>query len=202
MDSRKGILAKVLEQGIRLLLIKECKKIGHLKINLIATSIQIIKGEIQKINIIAKDINYKYLLFDEVELEASQIKVNFNLTNKELKFRNNPIINFKISFSESSLKEILLSNNWNGIKNLISNLLPKHERLKDLKIRNNKLLLEAFESNILEQVNIKTENGKVYLVNKDHNKIIQIPIEDKIYIKNINFKNNIINIFANSSISF
>lgn len=202
MNLKKSILAKLLEQGLRILLIKECKKIGHLKINLIATSIQIIKGEIQKINIIAKDINYKYLLFDEVELEASQIKVNFNLTNKELKFRNNPIINFKISFSESSLKEILLSNNWNGIKNLISNLLPKHERLKDLKIRNNKLLLEAFESNILEQVNIKTENGKVYLVNKDHNKIIQIPIEDKIYIKNINFKNNIINIFANSSISF
>ena len=202
MNLKKSILAKLLEQGLRILLIKECKKIGHLKINLIATSIQIIKGEIQKINIIAKDINYKYLLFDEVELEASQIKVNFNLTNKELKFRNNPIINFKISFSESSLKEILLSNNWNGIKNLISNLLPKHERLKYLKIRNNKLLLEAFESNILEQVNIKTENGKVYLVNKDHNKIIQIPIEDKIYIKNINFKNNIINIFANSSISF
>tara|TARA_B100000575_G_scaffold289137_1_gene290421 strand:- start:17 stop:625 length:609 start_codon:yes stop_codon:yes gene_type:complete len=202
VDLKKSILAKLLEQGLRILLIKECKKIGHLKINLIATSIQIIKGEIQKINIIAKDINYKYLLFDEVELEASQIKVNFNLTNKELKFRNNPIINFKISFSESSLKEILLSNNWNGIKNLISNLLPKNERLKDLKIRNNKLLLEAFESNILEQVNIKTENGKVYLVNKDHNKIIQIPIEDKIYIKNINFKNNIINIFANSSISF
>ena len=202
MDLKKSILAKLLEQGLRILLIKECKKIGHLKINLIATSIQIIKGEIQKINIIAKDINYKYLLFDEVELEASQIKVNFNLTNKELKFRNNPIINFKISFSESSLKEILLSNNWNGIKNLISNLLPKNERLKDLKIRNNKLLLEAFESNILEQVNIKTENGKVYLVNKDNNKIIQIPIEDKIYIKNINFKNNIINIFANSSISF
>jgi len=202
VNLKKSILAKLLEQGLRILLIKECKKIGHLKINLIATSIQIIKGEIQKINIIAKDINYKYLLFDEVELEASQIKVNFNLTNKELKFRNNPIINFKISFSESSLKEILLSNNWNGIKNLISNLLPKHERLKDLKIRNNKLLLEAFESNILEQVNIKTENGKVYLVNKDNNKIIQIPIEDKIYIKNINFKNNIINIFANSSISF
>ena len=202
MNLKKSILAKLLEQGLRILLIKECKKIGHLKINLIATSIQIIKGEIQKINIIAKDINYKYLLFDEVELEASQIKVSFNLTNKELKFRNNPIINFKISFSESSLKEILLSNNWNGIKNLISNLLLKHERLKDLKIRNNKLLLEAFESNILEQVNIKTENGKVYLVNKDNNKIIQIPIEDKIYIKNINFKNNIINIFANSSISF
>ena len=202
MDLKKSILAKLLEQGIRILLIKECKKIGHLKINIIATSIQIIKGEIRKINIIAKDINYKYLLFDEVELEASQIKVNFNLTNKELKFRNNPIINFKISFSESSLKEILLSNNWNGIKNLISNLLPKNERLKDLKIRNDQLFLKAFDSDILENINIKIENGKVYLFNKNYNKIIQIPLEDKVYINHIKIENNLVNVFANSSISF
>ena len=202
MNSKKGILAKFLEQGIRILLIKECKKIGHLKINLIATSIQIIKGKIQKINIIAKDINYKDLFFDEVNLEAAQIKVSFNLTNKELKFKNNPTIKFRLSFSETSLKRILLSNNWNGLGNLISKEILNHERLKDLKIRNDQFLLEAFQSNSLDLINIRTENGKVYLVNRNNNKIIQIPIEDKIYIKNVTISNNLINIFASSSISF
>ena len=201
MDSRKGILAKLLEQGVRVLLIKECKKIGHLKINLIATSIQIIKGEIQKITIIAKDINYKHLLFDEAELEASKIKINFNLTNKELKFKNNPIIKFKISFSETSLKRILFSKIWNPIENTISEGILNNERLKDLKLSNNQLLLEAFESNILEYINIKTKNGKIYLVNKNYDKIIQIPIEDKIYIENIKIENNLINVFATSTIN-
>ncbi len=200
MDSNKGILAKFLEKVIRVLLIKECKNIGNLKINLIATTIQIIKGEIQKINITAKDIDYKYLLLDEVEIEANQLKINFNLSNKELKFKGNPIIKFKIKFSETSLKEILLSNNWNWIGNMISSKILKHERLKDLRIINNNLLLEAFESNAFEQINVKAENGKIYLFNKNYNEIIKIPIEDKIYIKNVKIENNLINIFAKSSI--
>ena len=202
MNSRKGILAKLLEQCIRVLLIKECKNIRHLKINLIATSIQIIKGEIQKINIIANDINYKYLLCDEVDLEATQISINFDIINKELKFKNNPTIKFKISFSETSLKKILLSNNWEWIGNMISKEILKNERLKDLKIRNDQLFLKAFDSDILENINIKIENGKVYLFNKNYNKIIQIPLEDKVYINHIKIENNLVNVFANSSISF
>ena len=202
MDSRKGILAKLLEQGIRVLFIKECERIGHLKINLIATSIQIIKGEVQKINIFAKDIDYKYLLFDEVELEATKIKINLNITTRELKFKNNPIVKFKITFSETSLKKILLSKNWNNIGNMISETILRHERLKDIKIRNNQLLLKASRSKNIEHIFIETENGKVYLVNKKFNKNIQIPIEDKIYIEKVNIKNNLINILANSSISF
>ena len=202
MDSKKSILAKLLEQGIKILLFKECNKIGYLKINLIATSIQIIKGEIQKINIIAKDINYKYLLFDEFELEATQIKINLNLTNKVLKLKNNPIVKFKISFSEISIKNILLSDKYFFIRKIISKELLKGEKLKDLKIRNNKLFLEAFESNSLELMYIKEENGRIYLINEKLNKIIQIPIEDKIYIKNVNIENNLINFFATSTISF
>ena len=45
---QKGILTKFLEQGIKILIIKECKKIINLKIDIISTSTQIIKGEIKK----------------------------------------------------------------------------------------------------------------------------------------------------------
>ena len=116
----KGILAKLLEQGIRILLIKECKNIRNLKIDIISNSTQIIKGEIPKINIIAEDINYKNLLFDKLDLEANRLKINFNLTNKELYFKDNPIIKFKFSLSQDSLRTVLLSNSWNWIENMIS----------------------------------------------------------------------------------
>ena len=46
----KGILTKLLEKGIKFLVIKECKKIRNLKIDIISTSTQIFKGVIQKIN--------------------------------------------------------------------------------------------------------------------------------------------------------
>ena len=202
----KGILAKLLEQGIRILLLKECKKIGNLKIDIISSSIQIIKGELQRINIIAKDINYKDLLFDKFELEANKIKINLKLTTKELSLKNNPIIKLKISLSESSLKKVLLTNNWNWIGNMISKEILNKEILEDINIIDDQLLMKTTGKNITVikgvKINIKTKKGKIFLENKTNNKTIQIPIEDKIYIENVYIENDLINIFANSSISF
>ena len=202
----KGILVKLLENGIRILVIKECKKISNLKIDIVSSSFKIIKGEINKINIIAQDINYKELLFDEFELVANQLKIKLNLSNKELYFENNPIINFKISLTQDSLRAILLSKSWNWIGNMISKEILNQEKYEDIIIRDGQLLMKVSKKNINlkkeEPINIKTEKGRVYLGNKTYTKIIQIPIENKIYVENIHIENNLINIFANSSISF
>ena len=202
----KEILIKLLEQGIKILIIKECKKIRNLKIDIISTSTQIIKGEIKKINISAEDINYKDLFFDELQLEADNLKINFKLINKELYLKDNPIIKFKILLSQSSVRTALLSDKWNWIGDKISNEILNLEKLIDIKIKDGQLLITASKNNLsvnqVKRINIKTEKGKIYLGNKDYNKMIQIPIEDKIYIKNINIENNLINICASSSISF
>ena len=201
----KGILVKLLEKGIKALLIKECKKISNIKIDIVSSSFKIIKGEIHKINITAQDINYKELLFDEFELVANQIKINFNFSNKELYFENNPIIKFKISLSKQSLRTILLSKKWNWIGNMISKELLNQEEFEDIRISNGQFLIKFSKKNINikeEQINIKTEKGRLYLGNKTYTKIIQIPFEDKIYVENIHIENNLINIFASSSISF
>ena len=202
----KGILVKLLEKGIRILVIKECKKIRNLKIDIVSSSFQIIRGEIQKINIFAEDINYKEFFFDEIKLEANQIKINFKLRNQELFFENNPKIKFKVSLSQNSLRKILSSNSWNCIGNMISKEILNQEKFEDIIIGDSQLLMKASKKNIAinqeKQINIKTDKGKIYLENKTYNKTIQIPIEDKIYIEKIKIENNLINIFANSSISF
>ena len=202
----KGFLTKLLEQGIRVLIIKECKKIRNIKIEIISSSTQIIKGEIEKITIIAEDINYKDLLFEEFRLEANQLKLNFKLTNKELSFINNPKIKFNISLSQNSLRTVLLSDNFNWICKMISMEILNKKKLEDIKIRNGQLLMKASEEkntvNQCEHINIKTDKGKIYLENKICNTTIQIPIEDKIYIDNVSIEKNIIHIFANSTISF
>ena len=99
----KGILAKLLETGVKILLKKECKNIGRLEIDIIASSKQIIKGMIQNIQIIAEEINYKDLILDEVELEAKDVKITFKSNDRELKLRDNFIIKFKITLSDNSI---------------------------------------------------------------------------------------------------
>ena len=202
----KGILAKLLEKGIKILLKKECKKIDKVRVDIEASSIQIINGIIQKINIIAEEINYKNLLFDKIELEANKIKINFNISNKELEFKNEPKIKFKISLSDSSIKKILLSGNWSWIRNKITREILNKAQLEDIKITNNQLLITASKNkeNINEEeiFYLKAEKGKIYLGNKVHKKSIVIPTEDKVYVEDVTIKNNLIIICANSSISF
>ena len=203
--NEKGILAKLLEQCIKILILKDCKEINNLKINIISSSSEIINGELQKLNISAENINYKDLLFDKLELESDNIKVIFKLAKKELYFRNNPIVKFKISLSQKSLKKILFSKSWDWVGDIISTQVLNQSRLDDINIVNDELLIKSTEKNItmnkIEQINIKTEKGKIYIGKKNHKKIIQIPIEDKIYIENIYIENNLINILANSFIS-
>jgi len=203
---KKGILSKLLEQALRILLKKECKNISKLEIDIISSSSQVIKGEIQKININAEDINYKDLLLDKIEIKADQIKVNFKFKNKELYFKNNPIIEFKISLSGNSLKKILSSDNWKWIENMISEEVLNQNKIEDIRIYNNKLLIKSTNKdniiNNIEQININTAKGKIFLENIKIKSSFHLPIEDKIYIKNVFIENDLIHIFANSSVNF
>ena len=139
-------------------------------------------------------------------MEADNLKINIKLTTKELKFRNDPLIKFKISLTQSSLRTILLSKNWHWIGDKISKEILNEGKLIDIKIRNGQLLIKTSKNDINitkeQHINITAEKGKVYLNNEAGNKIIQIPLEDKIYIENIYLENKLINIFASSSVSF
>ena len=79
------------------------------------------------------DNNYKDLFFDELQIEADNLKINFKLTTKELKFINDPLIKFKISLTQSSLRTILLSKNWHWIGDKISKEILNEEKLIDIK---------------------------------------------------------------------
>ena len=201
----KGIISKLLEQGIKILLIKECKKIDNIKIDIVSSSKQIIKGEIQKLNIIAENINYKDFLFDEFELESNYLRMYINLLNRELLFKNNPKIKFKISLSQNSIRTVLLCNSWNWIGNMISKEILDQDNFEDIVISNGKLLMKISERDINinqeEPVNIYSYKGKLYLENKNNHKSFQVPIEDKIYIEDVNIENNLIIISAKSTVS-
>tara|TARA_Y100001968_G_scaffold236782_1_gene220089 strand:+ start:1459 stop:2091 length:633 start_codon:yes stop_codon:yes gene_type:complete len=203
---RKGILNKLIAKGLNILIRKECKKTGQIKIDIKASSIQIIKGVIPKIYIIAKDINYKDLLFEEIELEANKVKISLKIENYEFRFKNNFIIKFKISLSENSLKKILSSYNWNWIGNIISKEILNQQKLEEIRIKNDQIHMitrnEKDNINRDNYIDIKASNGSIYLKNRSYDKNIKIPIEEKVYIRNVNIENDLITILANSSVSF
>ncbi len=205
VDNRNSFLSILLQKAIEILLRKECRNINSIKINIIASSKEILKGNIKKIHLLAKGINYKDLIFDEIELKAKEVNLSFKLKRAELLFKNEFIANFKIQLSQNSLKTILLSKSWNWIGTMISNELLNSKLFKDIKILNDKIQIAGVNNNQdeinLEEVNILSKNGKIYLENIISNKSISIPIEDKVFIEKINIHENSIFIYAYSSIN-
>ena len=201
---KKSILARLLEKGVEIFIRKKCKKIKKININIIASTNQIFKGIIDHVNLIAEEVNYQDLVFDKIELEASEVKFKLKINKKDLEIKNNLIINFKLSLSEKSIKKILFSKHWNWIQAIISKNILDEEKLEDIKIKGEQMELKSIRNKHIriEKVNFILKNGNLYLASKNNKKSIIIPIEDKVDINNIYIKNDSINILANSSVSF
>ena len=207
-DKREGsgILVRFIEKSIEILLKKECKRINIININIKASNLEILKGNINKIEINACEVNYKGLTLDEIKLETSKIDISYKIGNRKLNIKDGFLVKFKICLSEVSLKNILLSNQWSSIWKLISKEISDKCDLKEIKLKDD--LIELLITNHknrntkIELVKVKSKKGKLYLESLSLGKSILIPIEDKIFIDDIYLKDNLINIIANSNFSF
>ncbi len=196
----KAILAILIEKGIEILLNKECKKIKNIKINICSSNSEIIKGNINQVKISAKEVNYKELLFNQIELQTNKLRVKYQIINRKLDFKDRFKAKIKISLTEESLKKTLNSHNWDWLGGLISETLLNSSQLTDLRIENNIIELKGSKRNNsnlqTELFEIKSKDGKINLRNINNMHSMTIPIEDKIYINHINIVENKININA------
>ena len=204
-NEEKGILSKVIKKVIEILLKKECKMIKNININVSSTNQEILKGEINLIKITAENVNYKELLFNEIELQTNKLRINYQIINNKLNFKDSFSVKIKISLTGESLHKILNSQNWLWVGSIISEKLLKLNHLTDIKISNNIIELKASDKNNTnyktELVKIESKEGKIHLQNINNMYSIIIPIEDKIYINKINIVGDRININAQSEIS-
>ena len=203
--AEKGILSRLIEKGIEFLLKKLCNEINIINIDIFASSTQIVKGEINRINLKAKEINYKELLFDEIELDADNLKFNYKINKKKLFFKKEFIVEIKIKLSEKSVRKILSNKNWDWIGCLISKTILNLNSLKNIIIQNNEIKLEGFNKNINyyeeEIVGIYTEEGKLYIKDKSCKKVLEIPIDKNIYINKSIIQNNLIIVCAKAKVN-
>ena len=111
-----------------------------------------------------------------------------------------------MSISRSSLKSILLSTNWNWIGNIISKEILNLNKLEDITIENDQISIKGVKENNtdneIEKLEIKLNNGKIYLENKTHTKSVKLPIENKVHVRDLKIQSNSIIIYAESHVSF
>jgi len=105
----KGLLIKIIETSLRFWIRRSCTSVSELKFSINETTQSLLKGNISNIKTFAKKVVFQGLIIDEIELVASNIKIDFKSLPTKLSFKEEFKVNFNIKTSDISLTKTLLS---------------------------------------------------------------------------------------------
>ncbi len=199
----------LLETGLAYWVRSQCKSIGTLKIIINGLSLGFPNNEVSDINVIAKEVNFKDIHFEQLNLNAELIKFRLNLMNKSggiLSIEDDFKIDGGLSMSSKDINMVLSSSTWCSLKEwIISNFFSKQTNLNS-QIKDNLLILQAFDStkhkkNLEEKIfSLQSKSGN--LLFRDIKSCYEkyFPIEDSIFIKDAYFSSNKLNFLIESNV--
>ncbi len=200
---------RLLETGLTYWVRSQCKSIGSLKIIIKGLSLGFPKNEVSDINLIAKEINFKDIHFEQLNINAELIKFRLNLMNNSegiLSIEDDFKIEGRLSMSSKDINLVLSSLKWYSLKEWIISSFFNKQTIVNSQIKNNLLILQAFDSfnkkeNLEEKIfSLQSKNGS--LLFRDINSCCEkdFPIEDLIFIKDTYFSGDTVNFLIESRV--
>ncbi len=116
----KGILTHFIEAGLRFWINKQCKKLEKINLSLSASNKDILQGKIKKLEITARGINFKELLFEAISIETNSISLDYRVGDQLVKPKEDFSIKVDLSISEAQLNLMLIQSKWKWIGQLLS----------------------------------------------------------------------------------
>ena len=206
---QKTPFERLLETGLTYWVSSKCKSIGTLKIIIKGLSLGFPNNQVSDINLIAKEVNFKDIYFEQLNINAELIKFKLNLMNKNggiLSIEDDFKIEGRLSMSSKDINLVLSSLTWFSLKEwIISSFFSKQTTLNS-QIKNNLLILQAFDStnnkkNLEEKIfSLQSKSGN--LLFRDINSCYEkdFPIEDSIFIKDTYFSGDTVNFLIESTV--
>ena len=199
----------LLETGLSYWVRSQCKSIDSLKITIKGLSLGFLKNEISDINLIAKEVNFKDIYFEKLNINAELIKFKLNLMNRSkgvLSIKDDFKIEGRLSMSSKDINLVLSSLTWFSLKEWIISSFFSQQTNVNSQIKNNLLILQAFDStnnkkNLEEKIfSLQSKSGN--LLFRDINSCYEkdFPIEDSIFIKDTYFSGNTVNFLIESTV--
>ena len=201
----QGILLKVIEAFLTLWVKSKCESFKNLKITINQDQSSLINGSISGVKLIANKINFKNLLINNVQLDSGIIKINLNTMSKKITFKEPFNINGKIEMTGESLEKVMLYDHWNWLGNWLCQNLIDTKYIHGLEVNQDILKLKGRNS-ISSEIQVGTfkissSSGNIIIFNKNKTKLVTVPMDDSIKIKEAVLINGAINIILSAKIS-
>jgi len=203
-NSEKGFILRIIESSLALWIRTRCRSINNITVKINPSNTSITKGYISEVFITGKEINFQNIPIDYLQLSGKEIQIKANMLGKKIYFNKNFIVKWEMNISSRSLEELLLSDQWNWLGNLICQKLLGMNHFDKVKIKNDYLEItcsNTITSNTkIDDFNLNCTNGKLILTNKNSSGSFQIPMDESISIKNAYLKNCILSVFGKAKI--
>ncbi len=203
----EGPFLKVIETALLVWIKSQCKAIEKIDLKLHGSFLNILQGKLSKVELIARDINFKSLPFHKVELESGPIDVNIGVTlkSKKIAFNQFFIINGIISISEKGLNTILNSKDWNWISKWISQELLNGEKVERLSVIGEYLQIQSsYEQQSSSKKNIfsiSASSGSILFSDMGANREALLPMDSLVSIESVEILDKIFFITGSSKVN-
>lgn len=198
---------RLLARGLELWLRQQCETIDHLEIQLLGSTVALLRGRLEGVSLTARRVVFRQLEFHEVELRSEPIRVRLGplLRNQGLQLENPFQIRGQVSFSSDGLNRSIGASDWRTLGDSLAEQLLGLSPLRRLEIEGERLVLYACAVAEEEPIRIETEvsaaDGTVEVRGRDGGPRARLPMDPNVSIERAELGNGLLQLEGEARVS-
>lgn len=202
-----GPVMQLLAGGLQLWVRQQCQSIGSLDIQLQGTGLQLLRGRLAGVQLLARRVVYKDLHFELVELTSGPIAVHSGnlLKGQPLQLQRAFEIQGQVSFTAVGLTRSLGAPQWRALGDGLGEALLGIVPLVELRMCRDNLVFTARALGAPDLVELATTvqaaKGSIEISSVDGNICSRLPMDPNIHISDARIEAGMVQLLGTAQVS-
>ncbi|MEX0589047.1 MAG: DUF2993 domain-containing protein [Cyanobium sp.] len=202
-----GPVMQLLARGLQLWIRQQCQAIGFLDIQLEGTALQLLRGRLAGVQLMARRVVYKDLHLELVELRSGSIQVHIGnlLKGQPLELERAFQIEGQVSFTPDGLSRSLIAPQWRALGDSLGEHLLGIVPLVELGMNHDHLVFAAQGLGSRELIQLETTitavEGSVEICSCDGTISCRLPMDPNISIEAARLESGMVHLLGVAQVS-
>lgn len=202
-----GPVMQLLASGLQLWIRQHCQAVGSLDLQLEGTALQLLRGRLAGVQLLARRVVYQNLHFELVELRSGPIQVHSGnlLKGQPLQLEQGFVIQGQVSFTPDGLTRSLSAPQWRALGDSLAETLLGIVPLVELRMNGDSLVLAARglgSPDLLElETSVAAVEGSVEIRSRDGSVSRRLPMDPGITIEDARLEAGMVQLVGAARVS-
>ena len=201
-----GPLLQLLASALQLWVRQQCEAVGSLEIELLGSSLQLLRGRLDGVRVLARQVTYRNLDLEQVELTSSPLELQLSSLwrGQPLQLRQEFRIRGRVGFTPAGLQRSLVRPAWRPLADRLVDQLLGITPLVGLRIDADRLVFTARPiggGNPLERhTTLQVEAGGLRITPEEGSPAL-LPIDPSIQLERVNLEEGLLILRGSAAIT-